>query len=158
MAPVLSGERIFSTDPLRVHRQPVKYLVDANVLSEPTKPSPDPGAMAWLAANAAEMATNAIVLGEIEYGILITPDGRKRRRLQEWFATGVQKLHMLNFDSATASAWARLLAGLRKAGKAMPIKDSLIAASALAFDLEVVTRNERDFRTAGVRVINPFTA
>ena len=136
----------------------MKYLVDANVLSEPTKPSPDPGAVAWLLANVPEIAINSIILGEIEYGILITPDGRKRRRLQEWFATGVQKLHVLNFDSATASAWARLLARLRKAGKAMPIKDSLIAASALAFDLEVVTRNERDFRTAGVGVINPFSA
>ena len=51
-----------------------------------------------------------------------------------------------------------MLAGLRKAGKAMPIKDSLVAASALAFDLEVVTRNERDFRNAGVGVISPFTA
>ena len=40
----------------------------------------------------------------------------------------------------------------------MPVKDSSIAASALAFDLNVATRNERDFRTAGVRVINPFTA
>ena len=136
----------------------MKYLVDANVLSEPTKPNPDPGAVAWLLANAPEIAINSIVLGEIEYGILISPDGRKRRRLQQWFATGVQKLHVLSFDSATASAWARLLAGLRKAGKAMPIKDSLIAASALAFDLEVVTRNERDFRTAGVGVINPFSA
>ena len=54
----------------------MKYLVDANVLSEPTKPSLDPGAVAWLPANAPEIAVNSIVLGEIEYGILITPDGR----------------------------------------------------------------------------------
>ena len=135
----------------------MKYLVDANVLSEPTKPSPNPGAVAWLIANAPEMVVNAVVLGEIEYGILITPDGRKRRRLQQWFSTGVQKLHVLNIDGATASEWARLLARLRKTGKAMAIKDSLIAASALVFDLDVVTRNERDFRTAGLRVINPFT-
>ena len=99
---------------------------------------------------------NPIVLGEIEFGILLTSDGRKRRRLQQWFSIGIQKLHVINFDAATASEWARLLVRLRRVGKAMPIKDSLVAASPLAFDLEVATRNERDFREAGVRIVNPF--
>ena len=134
----------------------MKYLADANLLSEPTKPAPNADAVEWLRANAADIVVNPIVLGEIEFGILLTPDGRKRRRLQEWFSTGVQNLHVIVFDAATASEWARLLARLRRAGKAMPIKDSLIASSALAFDLEVATRNERDFREAGVRIVNPF--
>jgi len=44
----------------------------------------------------------------------------------------------------------------RRAGKAIPIKDSLIAATALVHGLTVVTRNRTDFANAGVRVVDPF--
>ena len=69
---------------------------------------------------------------------------------------GVQRLHVLDFDTANATAWARLLARLKKKGRAMPVKDSLIAATALAHGLTVATRNTADFRHAGVPVENPF--
>ncbi len=38
----------------------------------------------------------------------------------------------------------------------MPVKDSLIAATALTHDLTVVTRNRSDFAQAGVRIVDPF--
>jgi len=134
----------------------MKFLVDANVLSEPTKPAPHPGAMAWLRSNEAELAVDAIVLGELEYGILLLPGGRKRTLLQQWFSTGIKRLKTLDFDRDSASAWAGLLARLKKKGHAMPIKDSLIAASALAHGLTVATRNTADYRHAGVPLTNPF--
>ena len=136
----------------------MKYLVDANVLSEPTKPSPDPRVVAWLRAKERELAVNPIILGELEYGILLLPAGRRRTRLEHWYAAGVQRLRVLDFDATTASEWARLLARLKKRGQAMPVKDSLIAATALAHDLTVATRNAQDFRNAGVAVENPFGA
>jgi len=49
-----------------------------------------------------------------------------------------------------------LLARLRTAGNAMPVKDSLIAATAIVHDLVVVTRNRSDFEKARVKVLNPF--
>ncbi|HUQ91452.1 MAG TPA: hypothetical protein VM120_07210 [Bryobacteraceae bacterium] len=52
--------------------------------------------------------------------------------------------------------WAELLAKLRTTGKAMPIKDSFIAATAAVHDLAVVTRNRADFVNAGVRIVDPF--
>ncbi len=134
----------------------MKYLVDADVLSEPTKPAPELRVVNWLRRHEPDLALTPIILGELEYGILLLPAGRRRTRLEQWFAAGVQRIQVLDFDTVAAAAWARLLARLKKKGNAMPIKDSLIAASAIAHGLTVVTRNTRDFRRAGVKLENPF--
>lgn len=134
------------------------FLVDANVLSEPTRPTPDPRVLAWLRTHELRLVVNPVVLGEIEYGILLLPASRRRKRLEEWFASGMDRITVLDFDRATASRWARLLADLRRRGLSMPIKDSLIAATALVHDLTVATRNTQDFAPAGVRLLNPFTS
>jgi len=134
----------------------MRFLVDANVLSEGTRPSPAPQVLDWLASNEAELAVNPVILGEIEYGILRLPEGARRDRLLEWFQLGVQKIHVFVFDEATASTWARLLAQLRNNGRSMPVKDSMIAASALTHNLTVVTRNTHDFTATGLPLLNPF--
>lgn len=134
----------------------MSYLVDANVLSEPTKPDPDRQAVEWLTRHERDLAVDPVVLGEIRFGILLLPEGRRRRRLEEWFARGVAGIHCLSWDAATGLTWARLLADLRAAGRAMPVKDSMIAASALHHDLAVVTRNRGDFEAAGVEIVDPF--
>jgi len=122
----------------------VKYLADANVLSEPTKPDPDPRVIEWLRANKAELAVNPVILGELRLGILILPKGRKRTALEHWFDAGAGRLHSIDCDADTGLKWAELLARLRATGKAMPIKDSLIARTAAVHDLAVATRNRAD--------------
>lgn len=134
----------------------MRYLVDANVLSEATKPRPDARVLEWLGRHAPEVVVNPIVLGEIEYGILRLSAGRKRERLREWFAGGVRHLPVLEIDADTGRAWAALLAELKRKGRAMPIKDSLVAATALQYGLAVATRNAVDFANAGLEVIDPF--
>jgi toxin FitB len=134
----------------------VKYLVDANVLSEPTKPTPDPRVVAWLRAHEPDIAVDPVILGELRFGILILPKGRKRAALERWFDGGVGVLHCLPWDADTGLKWAELLAHLRATGKAMPIKDSLIAATAIVHRLAVATRNRGDFANAGVRIVDPF--
>lgn len=134
------------------------YLVDANVLSEPTKPAPDPQVVAWLRRHERDIAVDPVILGEILFGILLLPKGKRRARLERWFEAGVQRLHCLPWELASGLRWARLLAALRASGRAMPIKDSLIAATALVHDLTVATRNRTDFEKAGVRVVDPFVS
>lgn len=133
------------------------YLVDANVLSEPTKTMPDLGVVEWLRQHERELVVDPIVLGEIRFGVHLLPPGQRRRRLERWFDAGVGRVACLPWDAAVGLRWAQLLADLRQSGRSMPIKDSLIAATALTHDLVVVTRNERDFRAARVRILNPFT-
>jgi predicted nucleic acid-binding protein len=134
----------------------VNFLVDANVLSEATKPQPAPSVDDWLRVHERRLVVNPIVLGELEYGILLLPAGRRRTRLQKWFAEGARKLFVLDIDAGTASVWAKLLAELKRKGRAMPLKDSLIAATARQHRLTVATRNVSDYRHAGVSLVNPF--
>jgi toxin FitB len=134
----------------------VSYLVDANVLSEATKPTPAAKVVEWLRSNEREIVLDPIILGEIQFGILLLPSVTRRRRLQRWFELGVKRIHCLPWEAACGLRWAKLLADLRTAGQAMPIKDSLIAATALVHGLTVATRNIRDFGKAGVKVVDPF--
>lgn len=132
------------------------FLVDANVLSEPTKPAPYPPVVEWLRRNEGELVIDPIVLGELRFGILLLPKGKRRERLERWFDAGVQRLHCLAWDAATGLRWAQLLSRLRASGRAMPIRDSLVAATALVHDLTVVTHNQQEFEQAGVRALDPF--
>lgn len=132
------------------------YLVDANVLSEPTKPAPDANAVDWLNAHEGSFVVDAVVLGEICAGILALPRGRKRAALDQWFEAVVQTLDCLPWDAAVSRRWAQLVVDLRRKGHTLPVLDAMIAASALAHHLTVATRNVRDFRKAGVKVVDPF--
>mgnify|MGYP001343437029 FL=1 len=136
----------------------MKYLVDANVLREPTKVEPDSRVVQWLRVNEGRIAVDAVILGELRFGILLLPKGRKRSALEHWFDSGVQRLHCLPWERDTGLRWAELLARLRSTRKSMPIKDSMIAATALVHGLEMATRNRTDFEKSGVRVIDPFHA
>ncbi len=134
----------------------MRFLADANVLSEATKAAPSVAAVDWLHRHEHEVAVNAVVLGEIEFGILLLPPGRRRRKLEEWFSGVAEMLPVLDMDRETAGVWAALLARLRNKGRAMPLKDSLIAASALQHGLAVATRNTADFAYSGVKLVDPF--
>jgi predicted nucleic acid-binding protein len=134
----------------------VTFLVDANVLSEATKSTPNPRVVEWLRGNERDIVVDPLILGEVRFGILLLSKGKRRTRLEAWFDAGVQRLHCLPWEAEIGLRWAELLARLRASGRAMPIKDSLIAATALVHGLVVATRNRTDFEPAGVKTIDPF--
>jgi hypothetical protein len=132
------------------------FLVDANVLSEPTKPAPDSRVVQWLSTNEPNLVVDAIVLGELSVGILALPAGRKRAQLEQWFDAVARTIDCLPWDAAVSRRWARLVVELRRKGRTLPVLDSMIAATPLHHELTVATRNTRDFRKTGVRVVDPF--
>ncbi|MCY3728061.1 MAG: PIN domain-containing protein [Nitrospira sp.] len=131
-------------------------LVDANVLCEATRPSPDPRVIEWLTRHERDLVVNPVVLGEVRFGILLLPSGRRRRKLESWFDEVTRRIHCVPWDAETGWRWAELLAHLRTLGRPMPIKDSLIAATALTHELSLATRNRRDFEACGVELVDPF--
>jgi predicted nucleic acid-binding protein len=133
------------------------YLVDANVLSEPTKPAPSGRVVHWLSANERNLVVDSIILGELCIGVLALPRGRKRTQLEQWFAAIAQTVNCLPWDAAISRRWAELVVDLRRKGDAMPLLDGMIAATALQHNLTVATRNTRDFGKAGVKVVDPFS-
>ena len=132
------------------------YLIDANVLSEPTKPVPNSKVVDWLSANEENLVVDSIILGELCIGILALPRGRKRTQLEQWFGDVVQTIDCLPWDATISRRWAKLVVDLKRTGDTMPLLDSMIAATALQYDLTVTTRNTRDFERAGVKVLDPF--
>jgi predicted nucleic acid-binding protein len=134
----------------------VTFLVDANVLSEPTKSEPSQNVVEWLTRHEREISVDPVILGEVRFSILLLPKGKRRTKLERWFESGVQRVYCLPWEAETGLRWAELLARLHATGRAMPIKDSLIAATALVHDLVVATRNRTDFEKAGVKLVDPF--
>ena len=132
------------------------YLVDANVLSEPTKPAPISKVVDWLSVNERNLIVDSIILGELCIGILALAPGRKRRQLEQWFDALMQTIACLPWDAAISRRWAKLVVDLKQKGKTMPLLDGMIAATALQHDLTIATRNTHDFKTAGLKVFDPF--
>ena len=132
------------------------YLVDANVLSEPTKQAADRKVVMWLTANESNLVVDSIIMGELRIGVLALPRGRKRDRLEQWYETVIETIECLPWDAKVSRRWAALVVELRGKGETVPLLDGMIAATALQYDLIVATRNTGDFQKTGVRTLNPF--
>jgi predicted nucleic acid-binding protein len=134
------------------------YLLDTNVVSELRKRTGDPGVKRWIAAQrTAELAISVVTVIEIETGILLRrrQDPEQARVLQRWFEESVLTGFLdriLPLDLAAA----RRVAPLQDPDRA-PGHDALIAGTALAHGLTVVTRNTRDFARSGVDCLDPWT-
>jgi toxin FitB len=132
------------------------YLVDANVLSEPTKHAADSKVVAWLDTNESNLVVDSIIIGELRIGILALPRGRKRDRLEQWYESLVETIDCIPWDATISQRWASLVVDLKRKGETVPLLDGMIAATALQHDLIVATRNTRDFQKTGVETLNPF--
>ncbi len=134
----------------------MNYLLDTNMVSEVMRPVPEASVLSWLAQFENECFLCAVTVGEIERGIALLPSGRKKSRLQEAFQDFLQATEdrILSFDVVVARRWASLTGNAQRKGQTLPVLDSMIEATALHWDLTLVTRNVSDFVEA--RTLNPW--
>ena len=116
--------------------------------------------MEWLSGQSdSDMFISSLTVAEIRRGILDKPKGKKRERLEAWFAgaEGPQALfggRVLSFDENAALLWARLMSEGRAAGKPRSDLDMIVAAVAGANGCVIVTDNEKHF--SGLDFFNPL--
>ena len=135
-------------------------LLDTNILSELMRPSPFPAVVEWLDAQPAEqLFISAVTQAEIELGLALLPEGRRKNELLQ-AAKEIFSLfdgRNLPFDAAAAQEYALIVAARVKAGRPVSVEDAQIAAVARANNLRLVTRNSKDFELIdGLIVINPW--
>lgn len=137
------------------------YLIDTNVISELTKPSPSAAVLKWFATTPVQQIyISAITLCEIELGLSLMPTGKRKDALraathgmvQEDFAN-----RCLHLDARCAPLYGQLAASQQRLGRPSSTEDAMIAAIALANKLTLVTRNTKDFEDIkGLTLVNPW--
>ncbi|MCU0288901.1 MAG: type II toxin-antitoxin system VapC family toxin [Acidobacteria bacterium] len=138
----------------------MKYLLDTCVISELVTPYPNEKVIKWLEERKEnDLFLSVLTIGEIHKGIAKLPDSKKKRVLIKWVEDDLKKRFMgrvLEITEAIAIQWGDILGDSEKKGKKMSVIDGLIAASAIEEGLTVVTRNIKDIKNSGARIINPW--
>jgi predicted nucleic acid-binding protein len=138
----------------------VSFLLDTNVVSEWTKPRPNPGVVEWLGqVDEDEVFLSVVTFAELRHGIERLPVSTRRRQLDEWLRNELPlrfEARIVGVDGAIADEWGRLVA--RREGRGRPIQamDALIAATAQVHGLTLVTRNTADFHPSVKSILNPW--
>ncbi len=136
-------------------------VLDTNVVSEAMKPSGDAVVRAWLNAQSAEtLYLSSVTLAELLFGIGCLPAGRRKDALAGTLE-GLLELfgrRILPFDADAARRYADIAVRARAVGKAFPVADGFMAATAATHGFMVATRDTGPFDAAGLAVINPWTA
>ena len=133
------------------------YLLDANAVSELTREVPDPAVVDFLNAHD-DLWLSVIVVEELELGIQLLPEGRRRDGLREWLTQILVDFgDRISPIGRREAEWAAAFqARAHRSGGELELGDALIAGTAMANEVAIVTRNSRDFEGLGVEVFNPW--
>ena len=138
----------------------MSYLLDTCVISEHVSVRPSPEVLEWMAnVETTRLFLSALTIGEIKRGIVRLPASKRRSTLESWLEQDLSlRFHgrILPLDMPVMLTWGQLVGELEGKGRPLPAIDSLIAATALHYQLRLVTRNEKDFANTGVNVLNPW--
>lgn len=138
----------------------MKALLDTCVISELVSKNPNSSVVEFVdSLDSEDVYLSVITIGEIVKGIEKLPKSCRKMDLHKWLNEDLLirfEGNILALDTDILIEWGALTAHLESAGKAMPAIDSLIAATALAEKMTLVTRNVSDFEETDVKIVNPW--
>jgi tRNA(fMet)-specific endonuclease VapC len=138
----------------------MKALLDTCVISELVSKQPNSKVVEFVdSLDPEDVYLSVITIGEIVKGIEKLSKSRRKADLQAWLKDDLLvrfEGNVIALDTDVLIEWGTLTARLESAGKPMPAMDSLIAATALAKKMTLVTRNVSDFEDANVEIMNPW--
>lgn len=138
----------------------MNYLLDTCVISELTRRTPDVQVVSWIREqDPRSLYLSYLTIGELWKGIVKRGADTRAKRLERWLLNDILKAYtdrILPVDDSVAFVWGDVCGSEERVGKKFPVVDSLIAATALARRMTLVTRNVNDVTGTGVLIMNPF--
>ena len=138
----------------------MRYLLDTCVISELAKPEPNKKVVAWTTQNDEEnFYLSSLTFGELHKGIAKLPPSKRKENLLQWVEHDLKDRFKTRINDITlkiAKQWGETQGICESQGRPMPTMDGLIAATGLAHDLTVVTRNIANMQQSGVSLLNPW--
>ena len=141
----------------------MKYLLDTNIISEFVSKKPNQKVLDYVSSlDENDVYLSVITIGEIRFGIEKLDKEKQKKKiksLSDWLNNDLMQRfdgRVLDIDMKIMLKWGEINAQLQKIGKPMPIMDSLIASSCLAKEFVLITRNENDFYSFEIEMVNPF--
>lgn len=135
------------------------YLLDTCVICEMMHARPDPSVSAWFDSVDERLTfLSALTIGEIRKGIAALGKTRRARFLDGWLLELESRYagRTKPVDATVAEVWGEMVAEAEKGGHPRPVMDSLIAATAKADSMTLVTRNTADMQYTGVELLDPW--
>ena len=138
----------------------MKYLLDTCIISELSKKTPNNKVIRWIKdKHETDLFMSVLTLGAIQKGITKLEDSKKKRELVEWIESDLPQRfekRILPVTDYVSRKWGEIQGLAEQQGNKMPVIDSLIAATGLTYNLEVITRNTEDMKASGVQLFNPW--
>ena len=138
----------------------MNYLLDTCLVSELIKKRPEPHVVEWVRQQPEDrLYLSVVTLGELQKGIAKLEDVQRANKLQAWLDEDLLERfagRVLDVTPAVARIWGRIQGEAERAGRTLPVVDSLIASTAFDLGAPVVTRNVDDMAPSGVEIVNPW--
>lgn len=139
----------------------MKCLLDTCVISELVAKTPNPHVVGFVdSLEPDDVFLSVITIGEIMKGIEKLPNSKRKQDLHAWLQEDLLVRfdgRIFPLDTDVLLEWGKLSARVEAAGKPMPAIDSLLAATVLAYELTLITRNVSDFEAASIEIVNPWS-